>query len=168
MLAFAARICGIGVDAKDLLRTRAPLGKILGLDMSACNTLLCPQATDGSGPASIGLQSWQIGQVEELTEPGEFITFSTSSPGKDMHSEGWLTVSAAGSLNAVICWMEYKHDCHQTSWPPVHRPPYPHAWSEAVVILPECILLHAGNCHSRLKVAAAWRQGQFNLQLQPC
>ncbi|KAK9832356.1 hypothetical protein WJX74_007506 [Apatococcus lobatus] len=171
ILPSAARICGIGVDAKDLLRTRAPLGHIQGLDMSLCNALLCPGTkTEGAGTTSIGCQSWQIGEVQELTEPVELITLSPASRDSDVRSEGRLRVSESGSLNAVVCWMEYMHDCTQTSWQPSCRPCAPHGWAEAMVILPECLafcMVDSGASPTSVRFTAAWHQGQLDLQVLP-
>lgn len=161
----AARICGVGVDAKDLLRTRAPLDQILGLDMSACNALLCPATIEDSGPTSFGCQSWQIGALQELTEPAELITLSTSTLGNDVQSQGCFKVVGSGRLNAIICWVDYMHDCHLTSWPSAHSPCCPNAWPEAVVILPQRFL--SSPCPASLKFTAAWRQGGLHLHVLP-
>lgn len=162
----AARICGVGVDAKDLLRTRAPLDQILGLDMSACNGLLCPAATEEPSQTSIGCHSWQIGALQELTEPVELITMSISTLGNDVQSQGQFEVVGSGSLNAIICWVDYMHDCHQTSWPPASRPCCPHAWPEAVIILPQCLFL-SSPCHRSPKYVAAWQHGEFHVHVLP-
>ncbi|KAK9868471.1 hypothetical protein WJX84_007692 [Apatococcus fuscideae] len=128
VLPAAGRICGVGVNAPDMLRSRAPLNRIMDLDMRACNALLCPERPESGRQGVISGQSGQMGEVKALTEPCELIAVPLSRPQGVLRSRTRLRPNSSGSLNAFVCWVEYLYAGEV--WPAPARPSQPHSWTD--------------------------------------
>ena len=161
----AGRICGVGVNAPDMLRSRAPLNRIMDLDMRACNALLCPERPESGRQGVISGQSGQMGEVKALTEPCELIAVPLSRPQGVLRSRTRLRPNSSGSLNAFVCWVEYLYAGEV--WPAPARPSQPHSWSEAMMLLDETdvVNLSSSSCQTILHCQAVLEDAQLDVRL---
>ncbi len=67
-------------------------------------------------------------------------------------ADGVFKISSSSSLNALICWMEYCHEPAGVPWPAPVRPVAPHAWPEAIMLLPAAIQAGLDGDSSQLSI----------------